>query len=421
MNSQQIVVVDWTRSAARVGVFAQSVRGWQLQSEVNLLPRLVVRREQGDALRVLAGEKATEIREDANTLAFEQPARDLSRIEDPELQSLLLAGFWHSLGQSLVERGHLRADNEAASYVVPPHQFSQPLLERFRISCAAERPLKFLGSVQEAVALVIGFLRSETLHPEDAAAPSNEPVTIGFVVACDEQTIDVVCFDYTRATRALHRVVIRDFFQSTCAELSTRLHECDWLGLFSQLVIVEDPALPAAVQAALSVPLQAIAAGVRLQRHQLPAVSQLKLRGAAHIALCALGYTLDEHQYDIAHACHIGVQIDQQHFQPVISKDEWAQLTEFPYLAAQAFHLRGQPGSALRVNLYSGYSTGVADAVPLGHTMLWQEDLAQVAGATALIAAIRLDAPSGGEFSVGLMPENRALLRQPFTLPALVE
>jgi hypothetical protein len=190
--------------------------------------------------------------------------------------------------------------------------------------------------------------------------------------------------------------------------------------VFSLLVIVEDPELPASAQAALNVPLQAIAAGITPQHHQLRSASQLKLRGAAHIAFCAAGRAPDEQQYDVAHACHVGVQIDQQHFQPIITKDAWIQLTEFPYLAAQAFRLRGQPGNALRLNLYCGYSTSVADATPLGHTILWQEDLAQLGGA-ALTAAIRLDAPSSGEFLLGLMPENRALRRQQFTLPGLVE
>jgi hypothetical protein len=420
MNSEQIVVLDWTRSAARVGVFAESVRGWHLQSESNLPPRLVLIQEQGESPHVLAAEAAATVRADQNTLIFEEPARQLPSLEDPELQSLLLAGFWRALEQSLVTGGQLHADRKAAGYAILPHRFSQSLLENFRTSCGGERPLKFCGSVHEAAAFVIGFLRSEAFQLDEDAMPDDAPVTICFVLAADEQTIDVVCFDYTRANRALHRVVIRDFFQTTCSDLSTRLHECDWLGVFSLLVIVEDPALSASAQAAINVPLQAIAAGNTPQRHQLSNTSQFKLRGAAHIALCAAGRATDEAEYDVAHACHVGVQINQQHFQPVINKDEWAQLTEFPHLAAQAFRLTGEPGNALRLNFYSGYSTTVVDAVPLGHTMLWQEDLAQLGGA-ALTAAVRLDAPTSGEVLLGLMPENRELRRQPFTLPGLME
>ncbi len=415
-----MVVVDWTQGAALVGVFSESARGWQLEAELHMPSRLVVRHEQADGLRVLGGEEATEAREDESTLIFEHPARDLPRMEEAELQTLLMVGFWRALAQGMVTRGLLRAGEQAAGYVVPPHRFPLPLLESFRASCAGERPLKLVGIAHEAAALVLGFLRSEAFRLEESAMQSTAPVTICLVVACHEQTIDVMCFDYARATPTRHCVLIRDFFQTTYAELSTRLRDCDWLGTFSQLVIVEDPMLPASTQSAFNVPLQAITDGVTLQRHQMPAASQLKLSGGAHIALCAAGLAPDEQEYDVAHACHIGLQIDQQNFQPVVTKDAWAQLTEFPHLAAQAFRLRGSPGNALRLNFYSGYSTRVADAVPLGHAMLWQEDLAQLTGATALTAAVRLDAPGSGEFILGLMPENRALRRQPFTLPGLV-
>lgn len=420
MRGGRLVVVDWTRSAALVGVFVESAGGWQLESGLDMTPRLAVRHDELGGLRVLVGEEAMDAREDESTLVFEQPARDLPRMEEAELQTLLLSGFWRGVAQGLVTRGLLRAGEQVAGYVVPPHRFPLPLLESFRASCAGERPLKLIGIAHEAAALVLGFLRSEAFHPEKSTAQSGAPVTICLVVACDEQAVDVACFDYTRVTPTQHSILIHDFFQTTCAELSTRLHDCDWLGAFSQLVIAEDPALSASAQATFRAPLRAIADGVARQYQQTPAASELKLRGGAHVALCASGGVPDEQEYDVAHACHIGLQINQQHFQPVVSKEAWAQLTEFPHLAAQAFRLRGHPGNALRLNFYSGYSTRVADAVPLGHTMLWQEDLAQLTSAETLTAAVRLDAPGSGEFLLGLMPENRALRRQPFALPGLV-
>jgi hypothetical protein len=420
MRGGRLVVVDWTRRAALVGVFSESARGWQLESGLDMTPRLAVRHDEMGGLRVLAGEEASAAHEDESTLIFEQPARDLPRMEDAELQTLLLNGFWRGVAQGLVARGLLRAGEQVAGYVVPSHRFPLPLLESFRASCAGERPLKLIGIAHEAAALVLGFLRSEAFQPEESAMQSGAPITICLAVACDEQAVDVACFDYARATPTQHRILIRDFFQTTCADLSARLHDCDWLGAFSLLVIVEDPVLPASAQSAFRAPLQAIADGVAHQHQQTPVASELKLRGGAHVALCASGRAPDEQEYDVAHACHIGVQIDQQHFQPVVSKEAWIQLTEFPYFAAQAFHLRGRPGNALRLNLYGGYSTRVSDAVPLGHAMLWQEDLARLTDATALTAAIRLDAPGSGEFLLGLMPENHTLRRQPFTLPGLV-
>lgn len=403
-----------------VGVFSESARGWQLESGMDMTPTLAVRLDEPGTLRVLAGEEAMEAREDNSTLIFEQPARDLPLIEDAELQALLLSGFWRSVGQGLTSRGLMRAGEQAVGYVVPPYCFPLPLLESLRASCAGESPLKLVGIVQEAAALVLGFLRSEAFQPGAPVAAADAPVTICLVVASEEQAVDVVCFDHARVTPTRHRVLIRDFFQTTCAELSARLRDCDWLGTFSLLVIVEDPALPQSAQSALDAPLQAITDGVARRHLRTPAASEMKLRGGAHVALCAAGVAPDEQEYDVAHACHIGLQIDQQHFQPVIHKEAWAGLTEFPHLAAQAFRLRGSPGNALRLNFYSGYSTRVADAVPLGHAMLGQEELAQLSGAAALAAAVRLDAPGGGEFLLGLLPENRALRRQAFTLPGLV-
>jgi hypothetical protein len=360
----------------------------------------------------------TVARDDKNTLIFEDPVRGLTRMDDPELQTLLVTGFWRGLTQSLVSRGILSPGEQADGYIVPAHRCSLPLLKSLRETCAVERPLKLVGIAHEAAALVLGFLRSEACHL--AETQSDAPVTICLVVAVDGQTVDATCFDYERTTPTHERILIRDFFQTTSAELSTRLHDCDWLGAFSQLIVIEEPRLPPSAQSAINAPLQAITEGVTRQHHQMAAASQFKLRGGAHIALCASGRAPDKNEYDISHGCHIGVQIDQQYFQPVLAKDAWAKVTEFPHMAAQAFRLRGQPGHALRLNLYSGYSTRVADAVPLGHTMLSQEDLAQLTGAESFTAAVRLDALGSGEFLVGLMPENRALRRQSFTVAGLV-
>jgi hypothetical protein len=413
--------VDWTRGAARVGLFAESLRGWQLESELRLPARLVVRLEQPEGLRVLAGDEASDAREDAATLIFENPVRDLPHMDDTEFQTTLLRGFWRALTKRLSEGGLLRAGEQVAGYVLPPANSPLPMLENFRASCAGERPLRLAGSVHEAAALVLGFLRSEAFRLDESRVLSAEPLSICLVVACDERTVDVACFDYALPKPKSHSILIRDFFQTTCAELSTRLGDCDWLGSSSLIFSIEDTAAPSSMQSALDASLHAVTSGgLTLQGRQMREAPQLKLKGGAHIALCAAGRAPDDQEYDVAHACHIGLQIDQQHFHPVVNKDAWAHLKEFPHLSAQAYRMRGLPGNAVRLNLYSGYSTRVAEAVPLGHTMLWREDLAQLTGSAALTAAVRLDAPCRGEFLLGLMPENRTLRRQQFTLPGLV-
>lgn len=418
MTGARLIVVDWMPNAARAGVFSKTVRGWQLTSELEMPPRLVVRNETSHGLRVLAGAQAAEVVEDANTLVFEHPACDLPNIDDQELATLLVDGFWRAVSQGLVTSKSVQTSELIPGYVVTPQRFPLPLLESFRETCAKQRPLKLIGSIHEAAALVVGSLRVEAFDLGETAIES--VVTVCLVVACDEQTIEVACFDYTQPTPTHHRILIRDCFQTTCVGLSKRLHDCDWLGAFSLLAIVEDPSLPSAARDALNTPLQAITNSATVQRRQLAAASRLRLLGGAHIALCAARQAPDDQEYDVAHAYHIGVQIDQQHFKPILNKDAWEQLGESPYLAAQGFRMRGVAGSGLRLNLYSGYSTRVAEAVPLGHTMLWQEDLAQLNARTALTAAVRLDAPGSGEFLVGVMPENRILRRHAFNVPGLV-
>lgn len=418
MKRGRVVVVDWTRSVARVGVFADSLRGWQLEAGMDTPASLFLCSGEG-GLPVLSGAGAADGNAESATLIFD-PVRDLPRLDDRELQTLLVSGFWRSVSEGLVSRGILRPNESIDGYVVPSHRFPLSLVNQIRETCAGLRPLPLVGLANEAAALVLGFLRAETCHLEAAITQPGSSVTACLVVALDEETVDVVCFDYERTTLTQQRILIRDFFQTTCSALSTRLRDCDWLGSFSEVVVVEDPALSPAAQSTINAPLQAIGDGVLPRRQQTIAASQFKLRGGAHIALCASGRAPDQQEYDLAHACHIGLQIDQEYFQPLFGKDEWAEVTEFPHFAAQAFRLRGSPGASLRLNLCSGYSTRVADAVVLGHTTLSRDDLAQLTGARSLTAAVRLDAKGSGEFLFGLMPENRALRRQTFELPGLV-
>jgi hypothetical protein len=418
MKRARLVVVDWTRSAARIGVFGDGMHGWQLDGGIDMPARLGVRLEEGQ-LHVVAGEEANELREDAGTLIFEHPVRDLPRMDDSELQSFLILGFWRALLKTLKLRGILRAGEEADGYLIPPHYFQLSLLQSFRESCADERPLRFIGTANEAAALVLGFLRSRANQLDEGLVPPATSVTACLVTVADEQTVDVVCFDYERTTSTNQRILIRDFFQTDCAEFAPRLRDCDWLGSFSQLVVVEDPTLPESALSAINTALQAMANGVICRRQQLPHAWQLKLLGGSHIALCASGRAPDAQEYEVAHASHIGLQIDQEYLQPVVAKAGRLGLTEVPHFAAQVFRLRGRTGNDLRLNFFSGYSTRIADAVPLGHTMLSGEDLAQLKEAGAFTAAVRLDTPSSGEFLVGLMPENRLLHRQHFMLPGL--
>jgi hypothetical protein len=382
------------------------------------MPPLVVKNDPLKEPRLLTSEEMASVAADPNTLSFERPADNLANMREPELATLLFKGFWHAVSEALVRGGHLGPGTQAVGYLVTSQRYSMPLLESFHSNCVKEGPVKFVASVHEAAALVIGAFRADVFQPDENSLPRAN--TVCLVVACDERSIDIVCFDFLQATPAHHRILIRDCFQTTAAGLSRRLHDCDWLGAFSLLVIVEDPGLPPSVRTSIDAPLQALADTAVIQRSQLVAASGLKLRGGAHIAMCAAKRAPDQEEYEIAHACHVGLQVDQEHFKPIVNKYAWDHMGDLPYLAVQPFQFRGQPGNNLRLNFYSGYSTRVADAVPLGNTVLWGDDLTELNEGTALTAAIRFDAPNGGEFLIGIMPENRLLRRQAFALPGLM-
>jgi hypothetical protein len=416
MKTTRLVVVDWTQSAARIGCFNRTVRGWESPSELILPSRIVISHEQTDELGVLRGEEAKNLKANSNVLVFEHPIKDLADMEDAELAILLFEGLWSVASEALAANGQLSPGEIIPTYLVTPLRFSRTLLENLR--AISTQPLMLISSIHEAAAFVIGSLRAGVFQLPESSSQSMQ--TICLVAACDAQSIAIACFDYARMTRTQHRIVIRDCFHTTSEGLSTRLHDCDWLGEFSLLAIVEHPDLPTAVRTQLDSTLQALAdtAVVQLQRSDV--ALRLKMIGGAHIAFCAARQPPDDHVYDVAHAYHIGLQKDQQHFEPIVNKYASAHLAELPYLAAQAFQLRGEPRSSLQLNVYGGYSTSVADAVPLGRTTLWQEDLTQLTNATSLTAAVRIDQPGGGEFLLGVMPQNRLLRRHPFTLPGLM-
>ncbi len=264
-------------------------------------------------------------------------------------------------------------------------------------------------------------LRSDDFRREGGAAAHGGALTVCLVAAGDEQAVDVACFDYACDAPGTHRVVIRDFFQAGYAELSGRLRECDWLGAFSLLAVAADETPAAPWRSVLEGLLPAADGGGAVMRLKASGAAELKLLGAAHVAFCAAGRAPDAEEYDVAHAYHIGLQVDQRRFHPIIDKADWPQSGALPRPAAQAFRLRGRPAHALRLNLYGGYSTLVSDAVPLGSTTLWPDELSRLQGSSsALTAVVRMDAPGGGELLVGVMPENRVLRRQTFTLPGLV-
>jgi hypothetical protein len=424
MALDRLIIVDLTRQPARVRVTTIAAPASPTARETADLtsPLRVALRAEPAGLRSFAGEEAVDVIEDDLTIRFDDLHTDLLRLEDIELQSHLISAFWSNLSERLARDGWLKPSGQAAGYVIPHALYPPALLERFRQACAVEGRLKIAGFSSEAVSLLMGFLQSEALRQGLAALDYARPHTVCLVAAYDDSEVSVACFDYSTEAEERYRILLRDYFRTTCGNLSDKLKSCDWLGEFSALISLESPSLTGLSRDALEATLDAVAVGIFKERHQTTELDWLKIKGADYIANCSRGRARVSAQYNIETACHIGIQIDQGRFYPVITKDEMARTSSFPYGSAQAFKLQGHPGNEMRVNLYCGYSDRLEDATLLGYTTLEQAELSSLksGAASAIAAVLRLDTHGGGEFTLGLMPDNRIINSIPFVLPGLL-
>lgn len=416
------IIVDLTRDSARVCVVDPGSPPNEVMNELIIPYRVAVRDEETD-VRMFAGEEAADIQEDGSTIIFDNLHTELPRIEDTELQSELAKAFWREICRKLLKEGWLETSGQPVAGYVIPHYLSPPvLLERFREACAGETPVKVAGFFSEAASLLIGFLQSEAFVPVAGELDDSQPLTICLVIAADDGEMEVACFDYSREAGGRISILLRDYFRTTYADLSARLQASDWLGTFSVLISLESPELARASKESLDATLGAVSIDIVREQHQVAGLAGLKAKGAAYIAGRSLGRGVASGEYGIETACHIGVRINQSSFHPIIAKEEFAQIVDFPYSSLRAFKLQGRPGNEMRIQLYCGSSDRVEDSTLLGHLTLSQSELVSLTSRneSALVAVVKLDAQGSGEFTLGLLPDNRIIGSQSFTLPGLI-
>lgn len=416
MSETNLIVVDWTSSVLEVGVFARNLRGYELRSHFTTPTRTGLRQRPWGKISYLLGADAVGQQEDKNTIIFRNPGRELPRIEDVDLQTELLKSFWQGLHEFLIRREVLAAEQVAPVYVIPPLRFPLPLLEKLR-SCASETPLQLRGTTTAAAALVMGILGLPEFVADLNQMAGSEQTTAGCFVA-REESIEAVCFNYQSVGPSHHRIIIRDFFQTTLDELSPRLSDSDCFDSLDVLLLVEDPELSDSARDQVKTSLGQIAGATERRQRQLPTATSLKLMGGAEVARFAAGRATEPSQYELSHLCNLGVQINRSRFYPLIGKER-LRSCKFPTSSSQSFNLVGEPTGALRLNFCFGYSTRIAEAIPLGHMVLSESELTALADDSFLSASIRLDRHGSGEFFLGVMPENRILRQQPFMMPGL--
>ncbi|HVG19054.1 MAG TPA: hypothetical protein VNI02_08365 [Blastocatellia bacterium] len=386
------------------------------------IPYRVAVRDEDAGMSMYAGEESAGMREDDRTLVFDDLHTELLRIEDTELQSELARAFWREICRELSQRGLLEHSGQPVAGYVIPHYLSPPdLLERIREACAGERET-VAGFFSEAASLLVGFLRAEVFASMASEFDNSGPLTVCLVVAEDDGELNVACFDYSSEAAGAVSILLRDYFRTTYAQLSDRLKASDWLGAFSALVSLESTELARPSKESLDATLDAVSAGIVREQYQVAGLDGLKARGAAHLAALCSGRGAASGEYRIEVACHIGVRVSRSSFHPVISKEEFARIVDFPYSSLQTFKLEGRPGNEMRVQLYCGSSDRVEDSTLLGHLTLSQSELASLTSGneSVVVAIVKLDTQGSGEFTLGLLPDNRIIGSQSFTLPGLM-
>jgi hypothetical protein len=416
MNHRRlIVIIDLTSPFAVVSVFSPKAK--QRRRSFTLPASLMVERQADGQLRAGAIDRNVALKS-RDVVCFRDLAYELPRIEDASVRAFLLQSFLQLVSQELAARGLIQSDDQAATYLIVAPVFVLPDLDGLRLACH-QPPLSVCGFFQEALALSVGFLRSEFAARIQTELQTSGRVTACLMVAIDETRIEIACLNLSFEPPNRYQIEICDFFKSECDQLSLRLRESDWLGSFSRLLLVTAHDLPPLTIATVAALAEAIADDAVTERHVSDDVSDLKTRGAEYIAACAERESEDDLSYLVTHACHIGVQVSHDQFRPIFSKSDVRLIENFPAMAAQGFRLRG-PKEPLRLNFYAGYSTRIDEAALIGQVTVTPSEQSQLTGEDILTTVIQLDTAGAGELSVGRMPANEVWQRAQFCLAGLV-
>jgi hypothetical protein len=424
MTACHLLILDLTSPVARA-VLVDGVGG-EVPPGGLRLPWRVALRLEGDEILTLAGDEVADTRSDGRSLVFDRLDLDLQRIGDEQLQFDLAGGFWHTLCRRLEEHGMLEDGGHAAGYVITPHSYTPTLLRNFRAACASEPRMMVAGFVDEALALALGFVRSEHFDRAVVEDGSSAHTSFCLVTAVGSEQVEVTYFNYCEeaAPRRRRRIEIRDFFRATSGDLGARLRSRQWpqelTGLFSELALIADRELPDVVRSDIERALAG--AGCTPSRYGVADLQRLKAGGVSVLANSALGRGDESCEYEVEAAVGIGVQVSREEICPVLPPETLARLHDFPHTARKAFRLRAGPSERLELRLCCGFTGRADEALTLGSVALNPGDLGALRPSSPadLVVTVSLDTPGGGDFSVSTFPEGVEIGRASFTLPGLI-
>jgi hypothetical protein len=410
------MIVDLTGPEAWISMFGTRGPAAESSSEFSL-PWAVAFQYRDGSLLKLAGEDLRDLAEDDGTILFDCLHEDLHRIQDEKAREQIIRTFWDAIRLNTAERRQLPVGQRAVAHAIVPYQYPQPLLESFRAVCVSEeRDLVLRGFINEAVAVVVGFVRSPYFIAETSGVTA---ARICLVVTDVPDDTMVICFDYRKELPAHCFIRIQDFFRTSCVGLAERMRSAAWLSDTHGLFSLASARLGEEQSVELERALGRVV-GPMVVRNPIEDVRELRRSGATYLAACCLGRGEGDEEFVISAAADIGVQMNRESIYPIVRREASVGEREYPHEAVTIFKLNQLPEHELEVNLYSGFSGWVDDSVRLASARISVKELASQLNKAELIVTVNLKAVGHGVFRVDRAFDGRSLATGEFTLPGLV-
>lgn len=385
--------------------------------------RAVVNMESG-RLKILTGEAAEIFQPGEDSLVFYNLVEDLPEIKDGFVQSELTASFWSSICFTASKRLGTTFDSDSAGVVVYPYNYSSNLLEAIRLGCSRSDKIKDVVFVSEAAALIFGIVYNDLLKISalEKKAESRSKETVAAIIGYDEKNVEIVCFDYDEKNKEYPRILIRDFFKTSGKNLTDRLKKCEWLAKADINLFLDSENFDNSVREEFIKYLQKIIPEIRFEQNFRYPLYHLKSCGAFYIAKHSMGAAADLREFELINTANIGIRTDRFNFCSILKTEDFKAETKYPFLSAKTFSLLKTAEQEYVFSIHAGYSSLVAESVELGSLSIDAADISRLKGEnkSELIAVACLNTPGEGEFTLGLMPDNRIIGKLPFVLPGMV-
>jgi hypothetical protein len=413
------IIFDMTGPKTRIGVLPQSDGQVRLVEEFAPNFRVAIA-QIGNDLIALADGEAGKALDGTSTLSFDHLDICLPLVEDEELQSQIIRTFWTFLCQAVFDR-RLGDNSGVTSCVIVRHNYSVPLLERFREACASDGRIRLFTFLNEAASLVIGTLNSEILQDLDAW-DAFAPAVSCLIVAYDDQHAEVCCFEHCYTGQVGCRVIVHDFFRTTFADLMDELQSRKWTKAPTVAVSLESSALTEDARGLISDAAGCLS--LELTRRQLRPneLLLLKMKGAACLCGLSTPSRSSSVEYDVETVLNIGLQTNSTRFHPILAKDDLTEVPRYPIASSQTFKLSGHAVDRLTLTGRAGYSDRVDDSVSLGNLTVPRREVSELSRSkqAALLAVVKLESPGRGELSIEMLPHRRVIDSRAFIIPGLM-